>query len=199
MSKTLKGMLVLALAGTAANSAMAADGQIHFTGEIIAASCEMTTGSGGGTVTDPKNITVDLGSVSKDALANSGGNGNIVAAKNINLVLDCANTSAGLTTVHLSFQPAASGGSGLDAANTRLLKVTGGAAGVGIGLFDQNNQLLDLNNPSTKVTGPLSLVGPGNTTATANLNLRAAYVANGLPTITEGPANGVLPFSLSYE
>lgn len=198
MSKSLKGMLVLALAGAAANSAMAADGKINFTGEIIAASCEMLPGSGGGTVTDPKNITVDLGSVSKDALANSGGSGNIVAAKNINLVLDCANTSAGLTTVHLSFQPAASGGSGLDLSDSRLLGVVGGAGGVGIGLFDQNNQLLDLHNPSLKVSGTLTLA-PGNSTGTANLSLRAAYVANGLPTITEGPANGVLPFSLSYE
>lgn len=200
MSKSIKSLLVLALAGAAANSAMAQDGTIHFEGKITAASCEMKPGNGGEVKPgQPNDIFVKLGEVSKNNLVSTGGGANIIGSKNINLVLDCQNGSAGVSTVHLTFLPE-DGGTGLDGDDLRLLKVTGGATGVGIGLFNDQDQLLNLGGLSTEITGPLAVdaTDPLNVKYSANLALRAAYVANGT-TITEGQANGTLPFALSYD
>jgi len=202
MSKSLKGLLVLALAGAAANSAMAADGKITFTGEIIASSCTLEDGTSGGTVGgDKKNISVPLGTVSADALADSENGANITGAQNINLSLKCGEAE-GANTLVMTFQPAT--GSGIDTSNTKLLKLSpGGATGVGIGLFDSNNTLLDLNNPLTQIEGGLVVTGDGGTpekfTGTATLNLRAAYVKNSAAAIVPGMANGDLPFVLTYK
>lgn len=203
MSKSFLGLTALILAG-AAGSAMAADGTIEFKGHIIASSCTMTNGDGGTVSNGGKTITVNLGAVSKSALAETAGGANIAAAKNINLVLDCANAIDGLKNVHVTFLPKVSGGSGLDPDNSKLLKISGTAKGVGIGLFDASNQLLDLADPMAKLSGPLSVTSDGETppkyTGSANLNLRAAYVASGtLASIEPGTANGTLPFVLNYD
>ena len=204
MSKSLKGLLVLALAGAAANSAMAADGKITFTGEIIASSCTLENDTSGGTVSG-KNISVPLGKVSADALEGSENGANITGAQNINLSLKCGEAE-GANTLVMTFQPAT--GSGVDTSNTKLLKLTGAgttgvATGVGIGLFDSNNTLLDLNNPLTQIEGALTVTGDGGTpetfTGTATLNLRAAYVKSSVAAIGPGQANGDLPFVLTYK
>ncbi|MGX5730804.1 fimbrial protein [Pseudoxanthomonas beigongshangi] len=200
MSKSLLGLTALILAG-AAGSAMAADGTIEFKGQIIAASCIMKDGGNGGTVSNAgKTITVNLGAVSKDSLTGSAEGANIVAAKNINLVLDCANAVEGLNNVHVTFLPKVGTGTGLDASNNKLLKTSGTAEGVGIGLFDASNQLINLADPMAKLSGTLTINAddPQNIKGSANLNLRAAYVANGVA-IKAGTANGTLPFVLNYD
>lgn len=193
-SFALKSLLALAVTAAGANSAMAADGTINFTGEITAASCNLTGGPGttvGGSAGN-QTIGVPLGKVSIDSLGGTAGGG-IAASKNINLSLDCGNTATGLSTVKLQFDPR--GGSGIDSRNVSLLKTSGVAQGVGIGLYDNNNALLNLS-ANDVVSAPLTDDGTGQ--YTAELNLRAGYVANGA-TITVGSANGTLPFSLSYE
>lgn len=208
MSKSLLGLSVLILAG-ASGSAMAADGTIKFTGEIIASSCTMSDGTNAPGSAKDKLLTIDLGKVGADALSEGGGQGNIGAAKNIDIVLDCKGTPEGLTNVHLSFKP--DGGSGAETGtgtvavgNTKLLAVTGGATGVGIGVFDSNNVLLDLNNPLPQISGKLDVKNIGTVEAPqykgiANLALRAAYVKAGPDPVVPGVANGYLPFQLSYD
>uniref|UniRef100_UPI0021822E7C fimbrial protein n=2 Tax=Pseudomonas TaxID=286 RepID=UPI0021822E7C len=142
-----------------------------------------------------QNIDVNLGKVSSDSLAGSA-EGGIVGGKGINLNLDCGGTAEGLKSVKLQFDPMS--GSGIDSKNVSLLKVTGGAEGVGIGLYNSSNKLVNLGANET-IDGALVANKEGETTTyTANLNLRAGYVANGSP-IKAGPANGTLPFTLTYE
>ncbi|POM16597.1 fimbrial protein [Burkholderia cepacia] len=194
-----KKILALAAFATmfAAGSAMAADGTLNFTGSITAASCSITGGAGS-TVTGGKgdqNIAVDLGTVSADALGGTAGNG-IAAGTAINLNLDCGNTATDLTTVKVKFDPLA--GSGTDAKNNKLLKTTGTATGVGIGIYNADNKLLNLAANET-FDAPLVKTGEGAAAVyTASLNMRAGYVANG-EKIDAGTANGTLPFTLTYE
>lgn len=207
MSKSLLGLSVLILAG-ASGSAMAADGAIRFTGEIIASSCTMEPGNGGTPEASKKVLAIDLGKVGADSLSEGGGQGNIGAAKNIDIKLNCNGTPNGLTSVRLSFKPTegsgAETGSGLAANNTYLLGVTGGAQGVGIGVFDSNNKLLNLGDALTQIRGDLDVQNTNTPedpkyVGTANLALRAAYVKDGAGPVVPGVANGYLPFQLSYD
>ncbi|SFQ66443.1 Pilin (type 1 fimbria component protein) [Pseudomonas sp. NFPP07] len=197
MSKLLKSIVSMAIAGAVSTSALAADGTINFTGDIVAASCTIAAGSGtnvGGSKGN-QNIDINLGKVSSDSLKGSAGGG-IVGGKGINLNLDCGGTAEGLKSVKLQFDP--SSGSGIDSNNVSLLKVTGGAEGVGIGLYNSSNKLVNLGANET-IDGALVPTTVGETTTySANLNMRAGYVANGA-TIKAGPANGTLPFTLTYE
>lgn len=192
---------ILAIAAVAATfatgSALAADGQIQFEGKITAASCTITGGSGAN-VSGGKGeqlVKVKLGTVSSDSIPDAQST-NIAAGTSINLNLDCGNTAKDLTTVKLKFDPMS--GSGVDSSNNKLLKVLGGAEGVGIGIYDTTNKLLDL---AANDTFDAPLVKGGTEAApvyTAALNMRAGYVKNGA-TFKSGDANGTLPFTLSYE
>ncbi|AKA22414.1 fimbrial protein [Pseudomonas chlororaphis] len=192
----------MAIVGAVSTSAMAADGTINFTGEIIAASCTVKPGNGGtstGGTAGKQTINVELGKVSSDSL---GTIGNVSSGKSINLDLDCGTTGKDLTTVKLTFDPA--NGSGLDTANNSLLKITGPegktATGVAIGLYDSNNKLLNLAANET-IDGKIETISDGETppklTYKAKLDLRAGYVATGA--VTPGIANGTLPFTLTYQ
>ncbi|CAI8992327.1 MULTISPECIES: fimbrial protein [Pseudomonas] len=197
MSKLLKSIVSMAIAGAVSTSALAADGTINFTGDIVAASCEITGGSGTNVGGDKgaKAVTVNLGKVSSDSLAGTAGGG-IVGGKNINLSLDCGGTAKGLTSVKLQFDP--NSGSGIDSKNGMLLKTTGDAEGVGIGIYDGSNKLLNIAANET-INGTLVETKDGETTKyKAVLDMRAGYVANGA-TIKPGMANGTLPFTLTYE
>lgn len=189
MSKSLKGLLVLALAGAAANSAMAADGQIKFTGKVIASAC--TVDDGGGNQVKP-DINVDMGTVTAESITNTPNGGNFTAIKNITMNLQCGE-AVGATKLHMYFRP--NEGTGLDTDGT--LKVTGGAANVAIALLDGNNQKIDLGNPSSYAIADLTPDADPLKPHTANLSLGAAYVKTGA-TIVAGGANGTLPFVLEY-
>ncbi|OLF52040.1 fimbrial protein [Pseudomonas chlororaphis] len=204
MSKLLKSLLPLAIVGAVSTSATAADGTINFTGEIIAASCKIAGAPGTGVTggAGAQVIDVSLGKVSSESLSGTSGSG-IVAGKNINLNLDCGQTGTGLTTVKLQFDP--SSGTGLDPKKNALLKITGTAEGVGIGLYNSDNKLLDLSANETfdaplvkTETKPQEGQNPAEYSYSAKLNLRAGFVANGAP-IKAGNAVGTLPFTLTYE
>lgn len=201
MSKQIRMALIAAAAAAAtfgASSAMAADGTINFTGSIIAASCSLAGGSGTN-VTGGKGdqiIDVKLGKVTTDSLGGTAG-GNIIAGTSINLDLNCDNSAAGLKTVKVRFDPAS--GSGIDTHNNKLLATTGPtddkATGVGIGLYNGKNELLDLSGNSV-IEGDLEKGADDK--YTAKLALRAGYVKNGAA-VAAGQANGTLPFTLTYE
>lgn len=195
MSIPFKFILASSIVGLFATSAMAADGTINFTGEVTAASCLVTAGAGTGvTGTTQKVIDVKMGKVSMDSLKNT--QTGIVASSAININLDCGNTAAGLTTVKVQFDPHS--GSGVDLKNNNLLKTTGTATGVGIGLYDAGNKLINLAGNGTFDAALVKTGVDADTKYSANLNLRAAYVANG-DTVAPGIANGNLPFTLTYE
>ncbi|MBZ5789576.1 type 1 fimbrial protein [Burkholderia contaminans] len=197
LNKNILAIAVAAVSFAAAGSAMAADGTINFTGSITTASCSLTGGSGANVTpgTGGQNIAVNLGKVSADSLGNTAGGG-VAAGTQINLNLDCGSTGTGLNMVKMKFDPAT--GSGLDAKKNQLLKVVGGAEGVGIGLYDSNNELLNLAANET-FNAPLVKGGTEEAPSyTAALNLRAGYVATGAP-IKAGDASGTLPFTLTYE
>ena len=197
MTISMKGLLAAAVASILANSAMAADGTINFTGDIVAASCNITGGAGTNVGGGKGNQTIDvsLGKVSIDALGGTAGGG-IAGSTNINLDLDCGNTGTGLTTVKLKFDPLS--GSGIDSNNISLLKVAGDATGVGIGIYDNTGKLLNLSANET-IDAPLVKAGTEpNLTYSAKLDLRAGYVKSGAATPTAGTANGTLPFTLTY-
>ena len=196
-NKNILAIAAAAASFAAAGSAMAADGTINFTGAITTASCSLTGGAGASVSpgTGGQNIAVNLGTVSADSIGNTAGGG-VAAGTNINLNLDCGDTGTGLSMVKMKFDPAT--GSGLDGKNNQLLKVAGDAEGVGIGLYDANNKLLNLAANET-FNAPLTNAGTEDAPKyTAALNLRAGYVANGA-TIKAGVANGTLPFTLTYE
>lgn len=196
MSTALRHLLASSIVGLFATSAMAADGTINFTGEITAASCSATAGAGT-SVTGAKGnqvIDVKLGKVSIDSL--SAPSTGIVAGTAININLDCGNTAAGLTTVKVQFDP--NSGSGVDAKNNNLLKTTGVAKGVGIALYDSSNNLINLAGNGTFNAALVKSGTDPDIKYAANLNMRAAYMANG-DEIVPGTANGELPFTLTYE
>lgn len=188
MSKPLKGLLVLALACAAANSAMAADGQINFTGKVIASACTST-----GEATKPA-IAVDMGTVTADSISNEPGSASFTAIKNIGLTLECGDVGADAKKLRMYFRPAE--GSGLGA--NGVLNVTGGATNVAIALLDNNNQKIDLSNAGYYVSADLTKIdGSSPEKHSTNLSLGAAYVKTG-GAITEGEANATLPFVLEY-
>nr|WP_186354668.1 MULTISPECIES: fimbrial protein [unclassified Pseudomonas] len=190
-------ILAAAITALITTSALAADGTINFTGEITAASCKASSGAGTsvGGGAGAQVIEVPMGKVSIDSLSTK--NPGIVSGTAININLDCGNTAAGLTTVKVMFDP--NSGSGVDGSNNNLLKTTGAAKGVGIGIFDSSNNLINLAGNGS-FDAPLVKAGTDPAfTYTANLNMRASYVANGVTPIVPGQANGTLPFTLTYQ
>lgn len=196
MKKLKLVVLISAMCGLV-DTAMAADGTINFMGEITAASCVASAGAGssvGGTA-GQQLVDVNLGKVSMDSLGGDAGAG-IAAGTAINLNLDCGNTAAGLTTVKFGFDPMS--GTGTDQKNNSLLKTVGTAKGVGIGMYDGNNQLINLSANDAFTAALVKTGEGGDTKYSASLNMRAAYVANG-DDLTPGTADGTLPFTLTYE
>ncbi|MFC5694381.1 fimbrial protein [Pseudomonas sp. GCM10022186] len=198
MTISMKSLLAAAVASLLATGAMAADGTINFKGEIVAASCGISGGAGTG-VTGEKGkqvIDVELGKVSIDALNNAAAGG-IAGGTNINLNLDCGGTGTGLTHVQLKFDPAS--GSGFDN-NTGLLKTTGTAKGVGIGLYKTDGTRINLANSGDVFETELVKTGTDpDFKYNANMNLRAGFVMSGkLADVEAGTAEGTLPFTLTY-
>jgi len=199
MKKITMMMAAAGVAFVAMNAAHAADGTISFKGEITTASCAITGGNGTtvGGGKGAQTIDVKLGKVSVDALGGTSGSG-IAAGTAINLSLDCGATAQGLTTVKVRFDP--TGGSGVDGGNNKLLKTTGTAKGVGIGIYSTDGTLLNLG---ANETFDAALVKGGTEdvpTYKADLAMRAGYVLSGkAESVVAGTADGTLPFTLTYE
>lgn len=187
MKKLVLVSSILAAASFAQLS-QAATGDINFTGELTAATCTVTGGSGG-TAND---IDVPMGIVSIADLGD-GISGNFGVETGINMDIDCAG-AGGLNTVVMNFAPRS--GSGIDPVDNRLLQLdAGGATGVGIALINDNNDIVNLGAAETVKA---ALVAGTGGAATAKLNLRASYIKTAT-TPTFGDANATMPFTLSYE
>jgi type 1 fimbria pilin len=151
--------------------------------------CDVTAGSG----TSPGNgtdINVDLGNVSFSDIGNFAA-AKLETASPIQLLVACTGGSSQYSQVDMRF--VARQGSGLDNLDQRLLRTTGAADGVGIGLINTNDALMSLNGDE-KISAELFADVGG---LRAELNFGAVYVLNGATT-NPGQADGFLPFVMEY-
>lgn len=183
------GALGLGLAGTA-NAAN--NGKLVFSGTLTNMTCDVGPGTGVSPGTAPGEINVDLGNVSFADIGLSG-ESKLQTATPIQLLVNCSAGANQYNTVKMRF--AARNGSGLDNNDQTLLRTTGAADGVGIGLINGSSVLMDLSGTET-IDKPLIKDGSGG--ATAQLDFAAVYVLNGTAT-NPGNADGFMPFVLDYE
>ena len=183
------GAMVMGTTGTAT---AANNGKLIFNGTLTNISCDVGAGAGASPGSNPGDINVDLGNVSFSdigAFAES----KLETAMPIQLLVNCSAGVEQYNQVKMRFN--ASNGSGQDQNDLKLLRTTGSAQGVGIGMLNASNTLMDLGGTET-IDKPLIKDGVGG--ATAELNFGAVYVLNGSST-RPGNADGFMPFVLDYE
>ncbi|RMQ44495.1 Fimbrial protein [Pseudomonas cichorii] len=190
-SFTLAVMSVLGL-GVANMANAANNGKLIFNGTLTNISCDVAPGTGVSPGNNPGEINVDLGNVSFSDIGLSSET-KLETAMPIQLLVNC---SAGVDQYNMvKMRFTARNGSGLDNNDPKLLRTTGAADGVGIGLLNASNVLMDLSGNET-IDNTLVKDGVGG--ATAEINFGAVYVLNGTPT-NPGNADGFMPFVLDYE
>lgn len=166
--------------------AMAADGEIAFTGKVLATTCSI--GAGGG-ATGNKNMTVKLPSVSASALA---GAGNVAGRTPFSIVLSgCTGDSTKVSTVFEA-------GDTVDAGSGRLNLVSAGANDT-VATNVQINLLNDQQKPivAGAAGGQQNSQVVTLTDGAATLNYFAEYYATGKS--TAGSANTRVQYSLDYQ
>lgn len=192
MSNHLKSLLAIAALGLAANTAMAQDGNINFTGKLLPMTCTVVAGTG---LDGNGDLNVDLGGVPVTEVNTS----SAVALHDIQLSVQCTGTTTGLSNIRMTLD--ASQGSGHDGFNDELLKIIGygtgtNAKGVGIAVFNGTSGA-QLNMQQQAVVNAPFVVAPG--TGSGVVLLKAGYLGNGDPaSVSAGDANATLPFSLTY-
>lgn len=189
LALAISGAMALSLTNTA-NAAN--NGVLKFSGTLTNISCSVAPGTGTGPGNQPGDIAVDLGNVSFSDIGTSGEN-RLETATPIQLLVNCTAGADQYNLVKMRFK--AGMGHGTDDNDSKLLRVTGSAGGVAIGVLNASNQLMDLSGTGT-IDKPL--VKDGADGATAELNLAGVYMLNGTAT-RPGTAMGDLPFTLDYE
>jgi type 1 fimbria pilin len=177
--------------GVIGSANAANNGKLIFNGTLTNISCAVAPGAGV-SPGNPGEINVDLGNVSFSDIGLSGAS-RFETATPIQMLVNCSAGADQYSTVKMRF--AARNGSGLDNNDAKLLRTTGAADGVGIGLLNASNSLMDLSGTETIDT---DLVQDGAGGATAEINFGAVYVLNGTAT-NPGNADGFMPFVLDYE
>ena len=190
LSMALAVTSVLGL-GVIGSANAANNGKLIFNGTLTNISCAVAPGAGV-SPGNPGEINVDLGNVSFSDIGLSGAS-RFETATPIQMLVNCSAGADQYSTVKMRF--AARNGSGLDNNDAKLLRTTGAADGVGIGLLNASNSLMDLSGTETIDT---DLVQDGAGGATAEINFGAVYVLNGTAT-NPGNADGFMPFVLDYE
>jgi type 1 fimbria pilin len=188
LALVVTGVLGLGVMGSA-NAAN--NGKLVFNGTLTNISCGVAPGTGV-SPGNPGEINVDLGNVSFSDIGLSGAS-RFETATPIQMLVNCSAGADQYSAVKMRF--AARNGSGLDNNDAKLLRTTGAADGVGIGLLNASNNLMDLSGTETIDT---DLVQDGAGGATAEINFGAVYVLNGTTT-NPGNADGFMPFVLDYE
>jgi len=178
--------------GVASTANAANNGKLIFNGTLTNISCGVSAGAGVSPGTNPGEINVDMGNVSFSDIGLSS-DSKLETATPIQLLVNCSAGADQYNTVKMRF--AARNGSGLDNLDQSLLRTTGAADGVGIGLINASNQLMNLSGTETI---DKTLVKDGSGGATAELNFGAVYVLNSAAT-NPGNADGFMPFVLDYE
>jgi len=167
-----------AVAGALSQGAMAADGTINFTGEIVDAPCSISPNS--------QNMTVPLGKVARTVLDGGKGKKATPAKFTIDL-LGCGATAKG-ATVSFTGTPDLDDATTLRLANAGQVGVTT-ASGVAIELGDSAATKIPLGSESAQY-----VLGQGDNA----LKFQAVYVST-KDTVTVGPANSVAQFTVNYK
>lgn len=194
MKKLSLGLAVLGamVLGSTGTVSAANNGKLIFNGTLTNISCDVGAGVGTSPGSNPGEINVDLGNVSFSDVGTFA-ESKLTTAMPIQLLINCSAGVDQYNQVKMRFL--ASNGSGQDQNDLKLLRTTGSAQGVGIGLLNGSNILMDLGGTET-IDKPLVQDGVGG--ATAELNFGAVYVLNGTST-RPGNADGFMPFVLDYE
>lgn len=173
MKKTFLAVIIAGTVMTATGMANAADGTVHFQGNIISDACTVDTAS--------KDMTVVLGDVSTKAFAAAGDKASPTKFT-INLTA-CPTT---VTQVAVKFDGVS------DTTNASLLKLDSGqtATSVGIEIADSNATAIALHTASPEY--PVAADG------TAALNFVGRYVATAA-SVGAGTANGTSQFTINYQ
>lgn len=156
-----------------ANTAMAADGTIQFTGNIVDTACVVNTES--------KNQTVNLGNVATTAFSASG-----ASAAPTRFTIKLTDCPSSITNASVRFDGTA------DANNSQILALNSGqtATNVGVAIYESNNTtLIPLTADSQQVT-----LTPDTTN---ELTYIAKYYATAYP-VTAGTANATTSFTIIY-
>ncbi|QLK63805.1 fimbrial protein (plasmid) [Enterobacteriaceae bacterium Kacie_13] len=152
------------------NVAQAADGTINFTGKILASTCDIN-----GEASDVK-IEVPLGTHLPTEFATTGNK-----SFNVPFSIDLTECDDSIKNAQVKF-------TGTADTNPQLIAVTGGAVGVGVGLYEEDGTQIAIN--TTSATKPV-------TAKAATLKYSANYVANG-EAVEPGDANATADFSIEY-
>jgi len=173
MKKTLISVVIASTVLFSAASALAADGTVNFTGEIIDTACTVDIGVG-------NSMTVDLGRVSKTAFTGPGSK-----ASATKFVLKLKECPSAVKSATVKFDGV--GYSGDDS----VLALTAGAGvaeGVGIELSDSTQVKLPLFTASNSVS-----LNEGEN----SIPFYARYIQMA-ELVSPGPANSVAQFTLNY-
>lgn len=174
MKKIIELFPILAVMSSSVFAAASGDGTIKFTGEIVDSPCVISV--------DSQNQEVVLGQVKKSVFTEVGDKS---SSRPFEIKLEECDISS-KTKVNVSFSGIA------DETNDSLLSVNteaGSASGVGIGIYDNGNKLVDVNTGKATTT-----LQAGQTV----LYYTASYVAT-KAAITTGYGNAEVDFNLTYE
>ncbi|MEY0232489.1 fimbrial protein [Providencia manganoxydans] len=175
MKKNIIASLIAATSIFAINNALAADGNIDFTGEIIDQACELASGSDA--------LTVNLGKVSKTAFKAPG---DTAAATKFTIKL--TNCPATVSNASVKFDAETYLG---DDSVIALKTDPNEAKGVGIQITDDVNAVIPLFTASKQYTLQ------SGTGVVNNLDFRARYIAKDAD-VKPGIANGTATFTVNY-
>nr|ELR5167414.1 fimbrial protein [Providencia rettgeri] len=173
MNKKLIASIIVASSTLLANSALATDGSINFTGEITDQACQLSSGSDA--------LEVNLGKVSKTALPAVGS-----TTASTKFTIKLSGCPASITSAAVTFDGTPYAG---DNQILALRADSGVATGVGIQITDDANTVVPLYTKSKTYTL--------QETVENNLDFSARYIAKSAD-ITAGPANSNAVFTVSY-
>lgn len=175
MKKVLLPLAALVLSATASN-AMAANGNVKFTGEIVQSTCKV--------VDKDQNKEVYLGKYPTTAFPTAGSTS---GAKAFDISLE--KCEAGNYTLRFD--------GNTPAGHPELLAVTGGATGVGVEILDNNGSTLPI---SQEVATPatVTVAADGDNPGAATFNLHARYKSF-QDLVTAGQANSNATFTIEYK
>jgi len=169
----------IAIAGLVSQGAMAADGNINFTGQIVDTPCSIAP--------DSQNLQVALGNVARTSLDGGAGKKSTPAKFTINLT-SCGATAKG-ATVTFSGTADATVADALKLSNAGTVGASGSATGVAVEIDDSAGTKIPLGTASASYA-----LGTG----TNSLQFQAVYVSTGA-TVTSGPANATAQFTVAYK
>jgi len=163
----------LAFTGVLSAQGLAAEGKVHFSGNITAESCTINSSD--------INQTVELGTVTSALFDAAGDKSNAV-----DFSINMTGCPATVASVQTKFDGVP------DPDNTDLLALDSAstASAVGIGLEETDGTPIPLHTASREVTVE-------SDTHAATLTYQARYVATAAQ-VSPGTANGVTQFSLNY-